>query len=191
MSYKVVKKYVIGGEDHEGRPFNVKRYYITWGGVEPKADDPYLSVWADGSMTAVWGESKVFLYDDQWDGIIGALRQAKNDKAAERVDRAAKWLAENGDKTEHYGAVVDLSINDAKRILASAPMRRISDGKAEVYHGTWLHLCRTDLSDDVCTLDANDSKADLEQLRQHYLARIKFGARTNDRFAVVDALSDG
>jgi hypothetical protein len=201
MSYAVTVREMEGGT-----PFMVKRYYVTWYGSEPREDDPYLSVWADGSLTAVWGKNRLFLYDDQWRGMIAALEQAMRDKKEERQRQAAEWLAENGDKREHYGSAVDLSINEAKAALAAAPMRWNEEKNAwkytrlaEVYHdGEWRHLCRTDLADDVCTFGGQDEQLSLEELRAKYLQCVRFGARLGSsrqrdsgRFAVVDAFSDG
>jgi hypothetical protein len=209
MAYEVVLRELEGGKHHDGTPFMVKRYYVTWYGGEPREEDPYLSVWADGSMVihtaqkpVVQDHSTVFLYDDQWCGMIAALKQAMIDKRAEQQRLAAQWLAENGDKREHYGYSVDLSINETKAALAAAPMRWNGvenawgyKSLAEVlYEGSWRHLCRTDLKDDVCTFGGDDQSSELETLRSHYLKRIGFGARVGkdgDRFAVVDAFSDG
>ena len=55
----------------------------------------------------------------------------------------------------------------------------------------WLHVCRTDLLDDVCTFGvAFNCKAD-EAVRI-YAQRVRYGARVDgNRFAVVDSVSDG
>jgi hypothetical protein len=203
MGYEVVLRELEGGKNSDGTPFMVKRYYLCWGRGEPREDAPYLSVWADGSLTAVWKDQRLFLYEDQWCGMIAALKQAMIDKRAEQQRRAAQWLAENSDKREHYGYSVDLSINEAKTALTAAPMRwngaenAWGDKRlAEVlYEGSWRHLCRTDLKDDVCTFGGGDESSELETLRSHYLERICFGARVGKdgevRFAVVDGFSDG
>jgi hypothetical protein len=213
MSYEVTVREMEGGKNFDGTPFMVKRYYVTWYGGEPRELDPYLSVWADGSMVihtaqkpVVQDHSAVFLYDDQWRGMIAALEQAMRDKKEAQERRAAQWLAENSDKREHYGSPVDLSINEAKAALAAAPMRWNEEENAwkyarlaEVYHdGKWLHLCRTDLADDVCTFGGEDEKLGLEDLRAKYLQGVQFGARLGSRrsadsgrFAVVDSFSDG
>jgi len=200
MTYQVIVREMEGGKNRDGTPFMVKRYCVSWG-KEPREDEPYLSVWADGSMSAVWNargmEERIFLYDDQWRGMIAALEQAMSDKKADRERQAAQWLAANCDKRKHYSYAVDLSINEAKAALTIAPLRW-NQGMAEVCHdGKWLHLCRTDLSDDVCTSGGEDG-LDLETLRRKYLRGIRFGARLNhekrpgySRFAVVDAFSDG
>jgi hypothetical protein len=214
MGYEVVLRELEGGKHHDGTPFMVKRYYITWCGREPREDDTYLSVWADGLMVIHTAQkpvypdhSTVFLYDDTWLGMIAALQQAMHDKRVEQERRTAQWLAENGDKREHYGYSVDLSINEAKDALAAAPMRWNEEKNAwkytrlaEVYFdGEWRHLCRTDLADDVCTFGGQDAQLNLEELRAKYLQCVRFGARLGSRsrgtdsgrFAVVDAFSDG
>ena len=84
-----------------------------------------------------------------------------------------------------------LSVKKAKQVLSNAEIRR-KDQKIEIfYNDEWLQLCRTDYMDDICTIDEEDPNKTLEELRQKYLRKIRYGAYTNNRFAVIDSVSDG
>ena len=114
--------------------------------------------------------------------------------------RFEMWQKENGDKTEHWGYYVTLSVNEGRRVLAKARMRwnNKKNGwnysrRAEVYYGgKWLNLARTDLVDDVCTFSGDDDAKELDELRQKYMGHIRYGVRVvNGRFSAVDHVSDG
>lgn len=60
------------------------------------------------------------------------------------------------------------------------------------HEGVWKSLCRTDLFDDVATGLCMNQTA--EEWRRHYLEKLEdaIGVRVGEnRFAIIDALSDG
>lgn len=213
MTYKVRDPIEVQGivdgkpAEADGKPVMVKHYYVTFYGGEPKQGehgDPYIEVWADGSISANYPipgiENRIWLYDDQWVGVIEGVKRAMEDKKEEIRRKREQWFLENGDKKEHWGYEVTWSINDARKLLSSAPMRWGKEDywkhrTAEVQiDGKWLHLCRTDLADDVCTYGGHDFQEELDGLREKYLRGIGYGARlteSGDGFAVVDSFSDG
>ena len=199
-TYAVVERDVPATRDGKDLGFKVKRYYATFFGGEPKKEgvyaDPFIEVWADGSLTLHKGKDTVFLYDDQWSGIVLAITKAMDDKRIERAQQRERWYLENGDRTVHGGSEVTWSINEARKILNSSPMRWSQDGKHRTeiqVDGKWLYLCRTDLKDDVATYRGDDWETGIEEVRQRYYQGIRYGARLseNEGFCVVDSFSDG
>jgi hypothetical protein len=218
MTYKFVAPIEVQGKingrpaEVDGKPVMVKHYYIT-SGREPRTEephgDPYVEVWADGSISGVWPikgiTNRLWLYDDQWLGLIEAVKKAMEDKKEERKRKRELWFEENGDNREHFGKSVTFSINEAKQILSSAPMRirEVPERKEEKWYepaleievdGKWYGLCRTDLMDDVATHYMGHTKEGVEAARKHYLSRIQYGARISVEggyFAVIDATTDG
>ena len=85
-----------------------------------------------------------------------------------------------------------LSVEEAKRILSIAIIRR-HNGKAEIlYNNRWLLLCITDLENDVSTTGCQEHLKTLDELRQEYFQKIIYGAcTTRGRFAVIDSVTDG
>lgn len=93
-----------------------------------------------------------------------------------------------------YG--VDYHVEDAKVLLQNSPIRLHNDRIEVDINNEWMHLCRTDLKDDVCTWRPDEIPKDLEQVRQLYLNNIKYGARIRQYgnsvvFAIIDSYSDG
>lgn len=135
----------------------------------------------------------LYFYPDEDQAVVDAIAQLIAERPKNEAARKAKWWAENGDKMVHFGSRVDLSINQAKAALTSIEARIVVGGeRVEVlYRGKWLTLCRTDLADDVRTWISRPVKDSQEVVRE-YRDRIRYGARVDDqRFAVVDATSDG
>lgn len=208
MTYKVVKRTVPAMRDGKPLGFDVDRFYATFYGGEPKTSgpfqDPFAEVWADGSITAHWMDQSLWLYVDQWLGIINAVQAALESNKAKRSDLELQWLTETADSKEFEGVTVDLSRNETIAALTDCPIE-IEQRTGEpfpstspfiFYNGVRRHLSRTDLLDDVCTSWVTDKTA--EQWRKHYLsvAQTCYGARlynSNSRtgFAVIDSLSDG
>jgi hypothetical protein len=88
------------------------------------------------------------------------------------------------------GYHVDLSVDEARAVLATVPNRLIDSphGKeVEIfYKDRWMILGRTDLKDNVCT--TRPGRASLE----YYTSLIGYGARVYDSgFFVIDIWSDG
>ena len=209
MSYKVIKREVKAKQDGKELSFNVKRYYAT-SGCEPQESgpfsDPFIEVWKDGSLTLHHRDENIFLYDDQWLGIIKAVNTALEDKEEERKARLEKWLSETADSKEFHGTAVDLSRNQVIEALnkCQITIEQINHkhvfkytSPTIVYNGENHDLGRTDLKDDISTgLCVNYNP---EQWREHYLEKAKYcmGGRIKSLpdgrklLSVIDAISDG
>lgn len=109
----------------------------------------------------------------------------------------------NKERIDMYLKDGDLSKDDAIEMLKKCDIRLAGEnpwGQPYVQiliDGQWLHLCRTDLKDDVCTYTYIDRN--LEENRDYYLNQIRYGARIRKGdidesfpiFAVIDSFSDG
>ncbi len=92
----------------------------------------------------------------------------------------------------------ELTVEATKELLMSSDLRfRQVPGwgtKADIkIDDKWLHLCRTDLKDDIRTSSA-EGESSVEEVRKKYLQKIRYGARICDEhgyFAVIDSYSDG
>lgn len=114
-----------------------------------------------------------------------------------------------------YDNAVDISREEAVRIIECAPdsafRRRPSEPSRwndppdnfpldlieEIFHeGAWLHFCRTDECDDVCTSHCvpyeKFKDRDTRKFWLKYAKKCSLGARIGpERFALIDALTDG
>jgi hypothetical protein len=205
MTYKVVKKEVEASRDGKDFGFKVQRYYATWYGrepvTEPPLDNAFVEVWADGSITLHKDDSIIFLYQDQWSGIVVALQEAINDKKIKRDSERKAWMDSTKHSKEFYGVPVDLSRAEVIAAIESSPIEveAVSNEMVANYSRPLIrfnknlyHLCRTDLMDDVSTGLCKNLSA--EQWRAHYLEKAQscMGARIKDKsFCVIDAYSDG
>ena len=208
-TYKVVKREVQAVVDGKTLDFKVQRYYATFCGKEPEADgviaDPFIEVWADGSLTLNYKDKRIFLYDDQWQGIIRAVEEAINDKKKKRDSERDKWLADTANATEFHGVKVDLTRTQVIEALKTCPIVVIersdkygqSTSPIIVFNGKQRSLGRTDLLDDVAT--GWVTKKTAEEWREHYLkvASKCMGGRLHEwedgrlGFSVIDSVSDG
>ncbi len=82
---------------------------------------------------------------------------------------------------------MDISPEDGRAIMETAEYRKVGDRIEILYNDKWLHLCRTDLQDDVCTWIIGKDVGFYKRAIRHGV-RIKNG---NATFAVIDAFSDG
>jgi hypothetical protein len=205
-TYRVVKLEVDASIDGKPCGFKVPRYYATFLGREPKTSgpmvDPFVEVWADKSITLHHGGRRIFLYDDQWRGIVSALKTAMRDIDEAKTSSLSAWLKTTEHATEFDGVRVDLSRAQVIEALTSCPIEledQLYGGTEPViiFNGERHDLCRTDLLNDVATgLCAKKSAA---QWRAHYLkaARTCFGGRITKSaqghrlFAVIDSATDG
>ena len=209
MPYEVVSKVVRAIKGGKLMDFDVRRYYATFYGKEPSEyskeqpwkADPFIEVWADGSITLHDREKSIFLYDDQWEGIIKAVRMAIDDKKNNEKERRNKWLRDTADTKEFFGVKVDLSRNEVIAALESCEITVTHNDRwttpVIVYKGVSRGLGRTDLNDNVATgLGLNKTA---EEWREFYLkiARYSYGGRLQEwrdgrlGFSVIDAISDG
>lgn len=93
---------------------------------------------------------------------------------------------------EERGLSVDLSASQVRDVLAHAEWRTADARYGPVIEvkllERWLRLCRTDLTDDVCTGRPGLTFAQWLE----YANRDIYGARISlNRFALIDAFSDG
>ncbi len=206
-TYKVVKKVVRAVRDGEELDFDVHRYYATFFCKEPTIKtafgDPFLEVWTDGSIVLHNGKDSddaVFLYDDQWLGIIKCIEMAILEKKQKHEERRQKWLDETADLKTFEGINVDLSRNETIAALESCVISVIQQDRYTdpviLFGGKEYRLGRTDLFDNVATGLCKQWTA--EEWRAHYLriARACMGARLNEFesggcFSVIDSLTDG
>jgi len=140
-----------------------------------------------------------------------ALQRMHDERTRTLKQNELEWLVDHGDRTQHYGSSVDLSINQAKSILLGDPVRicevvtpaggffatEVRSHKLEVqYAGEWWEVCRTDLMDNVCT-GGFERYYDATNARSRWIAKVRFGARLikhedgRRSFAVVDSTTDG
>lgn len=207
MVYQVIKKETPGVVDGKLAGFNVQRYYATIYGREPKTEghfaDPFVEVWADGSITANWSDTRLFLYDDQWVGIIDAIKQALTDKKAKKDALRQKWLDDTFDSKVFHGTVVDLSRRQVVAALVNCQITIDTvftwTSPRILYDGAWHCLGRTDLMDDAATSLCENKTA--EEWREHYLkvAESSMGGRLSKQqnteglrlFSIIDSFSDG
>lgn len=200
-TYSVVKREVQAMVNGKACDFTVPNYYATFYGREPTLDgyrtDPYVQVWADGSITLVSRGDKIFLYDDQWRGIVKALEMAMKDKKEKSQRAQADWLEKTANSTEFHGIKVDLTRTQVIDAVTTSEIL-VEDGHPViVFNGTKHLLGRTDLMDDVATGLCADKSS--EEWRQHYLrtAMSCMGARIRETddgrflFSIIDSLTDG
>jgi len=208
-TYQVVKRVVQAEAEGKKFDFKVQRYYATFYGRDPETEgnfqDPFVEVWADGSITAHWRDSSLWLYDDQWKGVIKAVQQAMKDIEEKQKARREQWLAKTADVKEFEGVPVDLSRNEVIDTVTNCKMDiEIDDMGGSYtrpkifYNGEWYSLGRTDLMDDVATgMCANFS---IRKWRKHYLrsARNCYGGRIRKTadgkrmlFSIIDSFTDG
>lgn len=201
-TYSVVKREVDASVEGKVCDFKVLQYYATFYGREPSLEgafcDPYVQVWADGSITLVSRGDKIFLYEDQWRGIVKAIEMAMKDKKEKSQRAQAEWLAKTANSTEFHGRKVDLSRNQVIEALASSEII-VADGghPVIVFNDTRHMLCRTDLLDDVAAGLCANKTAD--EWRAHYLAkaqrcmggRVKVLEKDYAVFSVIDSMTDG
>lgn len=205
-TYQVIKREVAASVNGEACGFNVLRYYATFYGREPVAEDadadPYLEVWKDNSITLHHRGLSIFLYRDQWLGIVAAFETALRDQREAKTAAVNAWLAETANATVFHGVRVDLTRTQVIDALTSSVIEVEDRGQGRgtkpiiVFNGELHNLCRTDLFDDVATCLSARKTAD--EWREYYLcmARKCLGGRIvssqgNRRFSVIDALSDG
>lgn len=105
-----------------------------------------------------------------------------------------------GDTT--YDGAIDISSDAAVAALVEAPDHHFRFVVAkyfvveEFFHaGLWRSLCRTDECDDVCTFGEREPEEFPQQSQRDFWtekARRGYGARVGpDRFAIIDAMTDG
>ena len=206
QTYRVVKRVVDASIDGKPCGFKVPRYYATFYGREPRTEgafaDPFVEVWRDGSITLNTRDERVFLYGDQWRGIVSALEDAMRDIHEQKSQAFQAWLEETHNAKEFHGTHVDLSRAEVIAALQSCPIElEVGDrstGPFIVFNGERHILGRTDLCDDVATgLCANKTA---EQWREHYLhsamtcygGRIRTVSQQGTRlFSVIDSVTDG
>jgi len=201
--YKTIKV-TLKKVDESGKEldFDVQRYYIVCGDKAPSDDgpfkDPFVEVWADKSITLNADGTRLFLYADQWLGALEAVKSALCDISDDRKRSIEKWLVDSGDKTNHFGMNVDLSVNDTTKVFESSKFRTRKkkswhadfNGLQIFYKDKWMDVARTDLKDDVCTTLC-EVKSKKEWV-DHYKRNIQYGARIKEKtFAVIDSISDG
>jgi hypothetical protein len=86
---------------------------------------------------------------------------------------------------------MDISVEVGKKLLRNCDIIKFRGRVQVLVHNQWLHLCRTDLKDDVCTFSHEES-SDLEAVRIKYLEKIVLGVRISPTtFAVIDSYTDG
>ena len=86
MTYRVVKRTAPAVQNGQHLGYEIPRYYATFYGKEPTDHDPFVEVWDGHSIVANWSGQSLFLYSDQWLGIIDAVKLAMSDlKATQRI----------------------------------------------------------------------------------------------------------
>jgi hypothetical protein len=206
QTYRVVKRVVDASIDGKPCGFQVQRYYATFYGREPMTEgtyaDPFVEVWADRSITLKWSGQSVFLYGDQWRGIVSALEDAMRDIQEKKNKDLHDWLEETHNAKVFHGTHVDLSRAEVIAALQSCTIELEDDADSTcpfiVFNGERHILGRTDLCDDVATgLCANKTA---EEWREHYLhsAMTCYGGRISTvseqgtrLFSVIDSVTDG
>lgn len=86
---------------------------------------------------------------------------------------------------------VELNADKTKKVLEKAESRKRKGGGVEIkYKRKWLHLCRTDLKDDIRTWTSWSSHGNISSVG--FYNKNVYGARiTKDAFFVIDRFSDG
>lgn len=201
---RVAKKVVKASRDGKEFDFDVTRYYSTAYGGEPRVTppsvDPFVEVWADGSITLHSRGEMVFLYDEEWLCIIKAVEQALQDKKQKHEEKRQKWLYETADLKKFYGTNVDLSRNETIEALKHCNISVIQRNRYTdpliFFNDKYYILGRTDLIDNVVTGLCKQKTA--EEWRAHYLriAKTCMGSRLDEFesggcFSVIDSLTDG
>lgn len=200
-TYSVMNREVQAMVDGKACDFTVLRYYATFYGREPTVDgaftDPCVQVWADGSITLESRGNKIFLYDDQWRGILKAIEMAMKEKKEKSQRIQDDWLEKTANSTEFHGIKVDLTRTEVIDAVTTCEIIVEGGHPVIVFNGTKHSLGRTDLMDDIATgLCAEKSP---EEWRQHYLrtAESCMGARIRETddgrflFSIIDSLTDG
>jgi hypothetical protein len=188
MTYKVIRESSNGGDVD---------FIVSW--YSDKSDPTAaIRLYRDGCIKFIWLDQERiklkidgWFYSDEAKGIHTALGMAL--KEGQRRSRKPLSQAELdafiGNKEENN---LTLNRSETIKFFRCARWRKREGGGVEVeYEGKWLHLCRTDLHDDIRTWSSWASHADINSV-EYYRQRIAYGARiTDDAFFVVDALSDG
>lgn len=211
-TYQVIKRSVQAEANGERLDFHVPRYYATFGGRDPITEgafpDPFVEVWADGSIVVQGHNKRLFLYKDQWKGIIKAVQMALEDEELRMERDREKWLIDTQDAKAFFGTAVDLTraqtisaLKDCKIEIETKTGRPPHNGEYTVpfilFDGHRRQLGRTDLTDDVATGLCAMKTA--EEWRKHYARKAKtcMGARLQNGcdnqlgFHVIDSVSDG
>lgn len=138
----------------------------------------------------VQAAASYWMYGDQAGGVYEALTQAMKERTKRAHRRPTQ--RELNKMIGKLKSTLTLSRSQARRFIKSAEWRKRDGGGVEVkYEGKWLHLCRTDLKDDVRTWTSWASDSDAHHM-DHYRRTVHYGARITDHsFYIVDAVSDG
>lgn len=131
-------------------------------------------------------------YFDVIKGLHGALSAILDDKKAARSvpptqDELDKFIGPTLVKTLTHNRDATIAF------LQNAQWRKREGGGVEVqYNGKWLHLCRTDLKDDIRTCAIASSHGDVNSMAFYFSGAVAYGSRvTDDAFFIVDSFSDG
>lgn len=207
--YRILEREVQAEHDGKKLDFKVKRYYATFLGRDPKDSeiqfDPFVEVWVDGSITVNTKDKRLFLYDDQWTGIVTALELAMRRKREALKDQREKWKADTMDARVFHGVHVDLSRREVINALTNCDIKTenvVRSGAPKytdpyiLFRDRWHSLGRTDLMDDVATGWCTNKTP--EAWRKHYLKKAVncMGGRLTENgdtplFSVIDSYSDG
>ena len=202
-TYKVVKRDIDILKENE--VFHVLRYYATFNGSEPKLDgsfnDPFIQVSRDGSIVLNHNEKYIFLYDDEWRGIIKAINSALIDKETKKQKSYDDWLNSTIDSIEFFGTKVDMTRREIIKVIESCSIEIKSKKNYHIpiitINNERYELCRTDLTDDIATISATKKTTEewreyfLEKARNCYGGRIKIKRKNKKILAIIDALTDG
>lgn len=148
--------------------------------------------WPLGDKTPTDGG---YLYSDQATALHEALTMALKEMRRRRNRKPTQ--KEVDEFVGDFASTLTLNRNAAERFIKSAKWRKRKGGGVEVrYNGKWLHLCRTDLKDDVRTWTSAIAGPGIDpnivNHIDHYRKTVAYGARITDRaFFIVDAFSDG
>lgn len=163
-------------------PHGRVKFFVSWMGrpLDPKSENEIsVTLSQDGCMGVT--VEKRYLCPGEAEAFADAILQARREYENRRVTARKKWDHENGDLTRHFGMEVSLSINSALSVLETA----LIDGGKIFHNGVWLHMCRTDLKDDVRISLSNFDREYLKSL-------VGYGARIDgDLFAIISGFSDG
>ena len=193
IDYQWIERYVY---EHKVRrvvtfrgdaPFVIDEYY--------KHENATAIITRSGDGCYAIDIPKRYLYGAEMRAVHRALTKFMEEEVEiKKRNRKRGWdYAERLSKKFKIEGKLTLTRREALKVLRTIKHRETVDQtrfgptcRVEVlYEGTWLHMARTDLMNDVCTTIGMCNF-------KHYRKQMVYGVRVSDKtFAVIDSLSDG